>query len=169
MIGRIIRGVMLVLMAANGLWFLRNIAWIASPETAIAHNPDIPDFAAPGLVIGKMVVLLMVGLDYLLAVANILLKRYEFAKFAMFGTTLLVVTFFIEAMLWSSRYPAIWEEFAIWTLAGLVHVGTAVWYLRNGEGLLEDEELETATVQRVEEEEEVPELEMTKWKDEPKF
>ena len=162
MFGRVTRAVLLGLM-------LVNIAWIANMDAAIAHNPDIPDFAAPGLVLGKMVVLLMVGLDYVLAFVNILLKRYEFAKFALFGATLLVVMYCIEAMLWATRHQEVWNEFAIWTIAGIVHVGTALWYQINGKNMLEEEELEEATVQRMEEEEDVPELEMKSWKDEPKF
>ncbi len=147
---------MLLAMLANGLWFLRNVFWIGDPATAIANNPDIPEFAAPGLVIGKMVVLLMVGLDYILAFVNILMKRYEFAKFAMFGTTLLIVTFFIEAMLWSSRYSEIWEPFAWWTTIGLLHVGTAIWYLRNGEKLEEKATYARLMQERLREEEQVP-------------
>lgn len=123
---RIIKVFMLVIMIANGLFFISNIYALSSVETAIAMHEDLVPDAGPVWAYAKVINVFITGLLYLISAGGIIKKKYTLCIAGIAGLMVFWGMYIVQLILWANRHPETWISFGIFGSVSLL-IGLYSW------------------------------------------
>lgn len=134
MLPKALKYIVVVLLTANGLFFMANIAVLGDTPGAVAMHEDLAPWAGPLMAQLKVVVCFLTGAAYAAAAAGLVLGRRGLVLAGPAGAALFLGFYAVELVLWGGSHAMVWLGFAIFGTLALV-LGAACLQAARGPGI----------------------------------
>ena len=110
---RILNIIILILMIANGLFFITNIYVLGNREEAIKIHEDLAPNTSAIMANIKVLNVFFVGLLFLISAYGIIRKKYNYAIAGIIAAILFIGLYIFQIIIWAKTHPQIWISFII--------------------------------------------------------